>query len=121
MLARGGLEDVSKDSLLLFFGFPQFSPDSWPVNLQLADRVEESKAKGTLGQLAVSGTGRCRGVAGGVSNSKLIDLTGDEMSHRAPSIRSLGLFTSSEITACLYESLLCGTICRLEVALLLLR
>ena len=90
------LEDVPKDSLLLQFNFPRFQKDNFEANLQFVEKVEEiAKKKGcTPAQLAINWTralSRRPGmptiipipgattVARVEENSKLIDITDEEM------------------------------------------
>lgn len=89
-------EDLPKDSLLLHFNFPRFQKDNFDINVQLVEIVEEiAKKKGcTPAQLAINWTralSRRPGmptiipipgattVARVEENSKLIDITDEEM------------------------------------------
>ncbi|KAL1610501.1 hypothetical protein SLS60_002170 [Paraconiothyrium brasiliense] len=86
------LNDVPKDSLLRHF--PRFQPDTFPINIQLAEQVAEiAKAKGvTPAQLAIgwtiakgSGSPVVIPIPGAttservVENAKKVDLTEDEL------------------------------------------
>ncbi|KAK4110181.1 Aldo/keto reductase [Canariomyces notabilis] len=90
------LEDIPKDSLLLSFNFPRFSPENFPINVELVEKVEElAKAKNcTPAQLAINWTralSRRPGmpviipipgattVERVVENSRLVDISDDEM------------------------------------------
>jgi len=90
------LEDIRKDSLLVSFNFARFTPENFPINVQLVEKVEEiAKAKGcTPAQLAINWTralSRRPGmpliipIPGATTearveeNSKLVDITDDEM------------------------------------------
>jgi pyridoxine 4-dehydrogenase len=89
-------EDLPKDSLLLQFNFPRFQPGNFEKNVQLVEKVEEiAKKKGcTPAQLAINWTtalSRRPGmptiipIPGATTaarveeNSKLIDITDEEM------------------------------------------
>ena len=89
-------EDLPKDSLLLQFNFPRFQKDNFEINVQLFEKVEEiANKKGcTPAQLAINWTrslSRRPGmptiipipgattVARVEENSKLIDITDEEM------------------------------------------
>ena len=89
-------EDLPKDSLLLHFNFPRFQKENFEINVQLVEKVEEiaSKKGCTPAQLAINWTrslSRRPGmptiipipgattVARVEENSKLIDITDEEM------------------------------------------
>ena len=89
-------EDLPKDSLLLQFNFPRFQPENFDINVQLVEKVEEiAERKGcTSAQLAINWTralSRRPGmptiipIPGATTearveeNSKLIDITDEEM------------------------------------------
>jgi len=89
-------EDLPNDSLLLHFNFPRFQKDNFEKNVQLVEKVEEiAKKKGcTPAQLAINwarALSRRPGmptiipipgattVARVQENSKLIDITNEEM------------------------------------------
>ena len=90
------LEDIPKDSLLLSFQLPRFQPGNFEINVQLVEKVEEiAEKKGcTPAQIAINWTrslSRRPGmptiipipgattVARVEENSKLIDITDEEM------------------------------------------
>lgn len=90
------VEDIPKDSLLLSMDFPRFRPENFEINRQLAEKVEEiAKSKNcTPAQLAINWTialSKRPGmpeiipipgsttVARVEENSKLIDITDEEM------------------------------------------
>lgn len=89
-------EDLPDDSLLLQFNFPRFQKDNFEMNVQLVEKVEEiAKKKGcTPAQLAINWTRAlsrrprmptiipipgATTVARVQENSKLIDITDEEM------------------------------------------
>ena len=89
-------EDIPEGSLLRQLNFPRFSKENFPINLQLVEKVEEiAKEKGcTPAQLAINWTralSRRPGMptiipipgattaARAEENSKLIDITDEEM------------------------------------------
>jgi pyridoxine 4-dehydrogenase len=89
-------DDIPKESLLLQFDFPRFRAGNFEINRQLSHEVEEmAKQKGcSSAQLAINWTrmlSKCPGmplivpipgcttVARIVENSKIVDLTDEEM------------------------------------------